>query len=34
LQISEAWRDDAQRRYPQAWRSGWEGLIAKRADAP
>ena len=34
LQISEAWRDDSQRRYTQACRSGWEGLIAKRADAP
>ena len=34
LQISEAWRDDSQRRYAQACRSGWEGLIAKRADAP
>jgi bifunctional non-homologous end joining protein LigD len=34
LQISGAWRDDSQRRYAQACRSGWEGLIAKRADAP
>jgi bifunctional non-homologous end joining protein LigD len=34
LQISKAWRDDSQRRYAQACRSGWEGLIAKRADAP
>jgi bifunctional non-homologous end joining protein LigD len=34
LQISEAWWDDSQRRYAQACRSGWEGLIAKRADAP
>jgi bifunctional non-homologous end joining protein LigD len=34
LQISEAWRDDSRRRYAQACRSGWEGLIAKRADAP
>src|SRR4051794_37175451 len=34
LQISEAWRDDSERRYTRACRSGWEGLIAKRADAP
>ena len=34
LQISEVWRDDSQRRYIRACRSGWEGLIAKRADAP
>jgi bifunctional non-homologous end joining protein LigD len=34
LQISEAWRGDSQRRYAAACRSGWEGLIAKRADAP
>jgi DNA ligase D-like protein (predicted ligase) len=34
LQISEAWRDDSERRYTEACRSGWEGLIAKRADAP
>ena len=34
LQISEAWRDNAQRRFDDACRSGWEGLIAKRADAP
>jgi bifunctional non-homologous end joining protein LigD len=34
LQISEAWRDNAQRRFDEACRSGWEGLIAKRADAP
>jgi bifunctional non-homologous end joining protein LigD len=31
LQISKAWRDDSQRRFAQACRSGWEGLIAKRA---
>jgi ATP dependent DNA ligase domain len=30
LQISEAWRDDAQRRYAQACRSGWEGLTTRR----
>jgi bifunctional non-homologous end joining protein LigD len=34
LQLSEAWSDDAQRRFAAACRSGWEGLIAKRADAP
>jgi bifunctional non-homologous end joining protein LigD len=34
LQLSEAWRDDSQRRFSEACRSGWEGLIAKRADAP
>jgi bifunctional non-homologous end joining protein LigD len=34
VQISEAWRGDSLRRYTEACRSGWEGLIAKRADAP
>ena len=34
LQLSEAWRGDAQRRFDDACRSGWEGLIAKRAGAP
>jgi bifunctional non-homologous end joining protein LigD len=34
LQVSEAWRDEAQRRFDEACRSGWEGLIAKRAGAP
>jgi bifunctional non-homologous end joining protein LigD len=34
LALSEAWRGEAQRRFVQACRSGWEGLIAKRADAP
>lgn len=34
LQLSEAWRGDAQRRFDDACRSGWEGLIAKRAAAP
>ncbi len=34
LQHSEAWRGDSQRRFAEACRSGWEGLIAKRADAP
>jgi bifunctional non-homologous end joining protein LigD len=34
LQLSEAWCDDSQRRFAEACRSGWEGLIAKRTDAP
>ncbi len=34
LQLSEAWRDDSQGRFAQACRAGWEGLIAKRAQAP
>jgi ATP-dependent DNA ligase len=34
LQLSKAWRDNAQRRFDDACRSGWEGLIAKRAGAP
>jgi DNA ligase D-like protein (predicted ligase) len=34
LQMSTAWRGDAQRRFDQACQAGWEGLIAKRADAP
>src|SRR5262245_36386927 len=34
LQLSDAWRGDSQRRFARACRSGWEGLIAKRADAP
>jgi DNA ligase D-like protein (predicted ligase) len=34
LQLSEAWRGDSQRRFAQACRAGWEGLIAKRAHAP
>ncbi len=34
LQHTEAWRDDARGRFAAACRSGWEGLIAKRADAP
>ena len=34
LQLTEAWRDDSQRRFAEACRAGWEGLIAKRADAP
>ncbi len=34
LRLSEAWRGDSQRRFVRACRSGWEGLIAKRAQAP
>jgi bifunctional non-homologous end joining protein LigD len=34
LQLTEAWRDDSQRRFADACRSGWEGLIAKRGDSP
>jgi DNA ligase D-like protein (predicted ligase) len=34
LQLTEAWRGDSERRFAQACRSGWEGLIAKRAAAP
>lgn len=34
LQLTEAWSGDSQRRFSEACRSGWEGLIAKRADAP
>jgi DNA ligase D-like protein (predicted ligase) len=34
LWLTEAWRGDSQRRFSEACRSGWEGLIAKRADAP
>jgi DNA ligase D-like protein (predicted ligase) len=34
LQLTEAWSGDSQRRFADACRSGWEGLIAKRADAP
>jgi bifunctional non-homologous end joining protein LigD len=34
LQPTEAWRDDSEQRFAAACRSGWEGLIAKRADAP
>jgi bifunctional non-homologous end joining protein LigD len=34
LQHTEAWRDDSQERFAAACQSGWEGLIAKRADAP
>jgi bifunctional non-homologous end joining protein LigD len=34
LQISEAWHDESERRYAEACQAGWEGLIAKRTDAP
>ncbi len=34
LQLVEALRGDSKRRFAEACRSGWEGLIAKRADAP
>jgi DNA ligase D-like protein (predicted ligase) len=34
LQQTEAWQGDSQRRFADACRAGWEGLIAKRADAP
>jgi DNA ligase D-like protein (predicted ligase) len=34
LQLTEAWRGDSRRRFADACRSGWEGLIAKRADSP
>jgi bifunctional non-homologous end joining protein LigD len=34
LQLSEAWRGDSKQRFTDACRAGWEGLIAKRADAP
>ena len=34
LQLIEAWHGDSERRFAEACRSGWEGLIAKRANAP
>jgi bifunctional non-homologous end joining protein LigD len=34
LQLIVASRGDSERRFAEACRSGWEGLIAKRADAP
>jgi DNA ligase D-like protein (predicted ligase) len=34
LQLTEAWTDNSEERFAAACRSGWEGLIAKRADAP
>jgi bifunctional non-homologous end joining protein LigD len=33
LQVSEAWHGDSERRFGDACRSGWEGLIAKRGNA-
>jgi bifunctional non-homologous end joining protein LigD len=34
LRLSEAWQGDSMSRFTKACRAGWEGLIAKRADAP
>jgi len=34
LRISKAWHGESERRYAKACRAGWEGLIAKRVDAP
>ena len=34
LQLTEAWQGDSERRFREACGLGWEGLIAKRADAP
>ena len=34
LQLTEAWCGDSERSFTEACRSGWEGLIAKRAAAP
>ncbi len=34
LQLVHASRGESERRFAEACRSGWEGLIAKRADAP
>ena len=34
LQVSEAWYKGSERRFTEACRAGWEGLIAKRVDAP
>ena len=34
LELTEAWHDESPRRFAAACQSGWEGLIAKRADAP
>jgi DNA ligase D-like protein (predicted ligase) len=33
LALTEAWRGDAEQRFADACSAGWEGLIAKRADA-
>jgi bifunctional non-homologous end joining protein LigD len=34
LHLTEAWRGDSRRRFGEACRAGWEGLMVKRADAP
>jgi bifunctional non-homologous end joining protein LigD len=34
LQLTEAWSGDSQRRFDAACRAGWEGLMAKRVEAP
>jgi len=34
LQLAEAWDDGSERRFGEACRAGWEGLIAKRALGP
>lgn len=34
LRLTEAWHGDSERRFAEACRSGWEGLLAKRAGAP
>ena len=34
LQVTEAWSGESERRFADACRAGWEGLMAKRADAP
>jgi bifunctional non-homologous end joining protein LigD len=34
LQLSEAWHDGSERRFADACRAGWEGLVAKRAQSP
>ena len=34
LQLAEAWNDGSERRFGEACRAGWEGLIAKRAQGP
>src|SRR5262245_29512418 len=34
LQISEVFEGESERRFAEACRAGWEGLIAKRADGP
>jgi bifunctional non-homologous end joining protein LigD len=34
IQLTEAWRGDSARRFGEACRSGWEGLVAKNVNAP